>query len=493
MSSHLDSPAVIVEYRVLGPLEVLLDGEPVAVPGGRGRVLLATLLLRANEFVSVDQLVDRIWEGEPPAIDRVHKTLQMAVVRLRQSLGQANCIRTTSRGYTAEVAPEQLDLTRFRTLTARGEHRAALELWRGPVLSDVDSAALHRDDVPRLVEEQVVALEQRIDQDLPLLTDALVPELRVLVKQHPLRETFWAQLMLALHRAGQRAEALAAYQEISEHLADELGVDPGHRLRQAHLHVRGDRPVPRQLPPDVPHFGGRDAELAGLSTGQITAFTGAGGVGKTALALHWAHGIADRYPDGQLFVDLGGSRAEPVAPQTAARDFLVALGVAPAELPAGDDALFALYRSVLAERRVLLLLDDAHDVAQVRPLLPGGAANLVLITSRNRLRGLVAREGAHPVQLDALTGTQAFALFAARIGQERLAAEPEAVSRLVAQCAGLPLALAAVAARAAEHHSLGALADQFAPLAGIRAASISAEAASLRPSIVTRGPWSCGV
>ncbi|WP_052684330.1 AfsR/SARP family transcriptional regulator [Lentzea aerocolonigenes] len=463
---------MIVEYRVLGPLEVLLDGEPVAVTGGRGRVLLAMLLLRANEFVPVDELVDRLWEGRPPAVDRVHKTLQMVVVRLRQSLGEANCIRTTSRGYTAEVTPEQLDLTRFRALTARGEHRAALELWRGPALGNVESAWLHRDDVPRLVEEQVVALEQRIDQDLSLATDVLVPELWSLVKRYPLRETFWAQLMLALHRSDQRAEALAAYREISERLTDELGVDPGHRLRQAHLEVLSERPdVPRQLPPDIPHLVGRDAELARLSTGQITAFNGIGGVGKTALAVHWAHRIADRFPDGQLFVDLGGfgTSAEPVAPRIAARDFLVALGVDPAELPTGDDALFARYRSVLAERRVLLLLDNAHDVAQVRPLLPGGPANLVLITSRNRLSGLVAREGAHPVQLDVLTAEQALALLGDQLGQERLAAEPEAVTRLVAQCGGLPLALTIVAARATEHDSLGVLADQLDG-SGIRAA-----------------------
>ncbi|MEV6241475.1 BTAD domain-containing putative transcriptional regulator [Lentzea sp. NPDC051838] len=393
---------MIVEYRVLGPLEVLLDGEPVAVPGGRGRVLLATLLLRANEFVTVDELVDRVWEGEPPAIERAHKTLQMVVVRLRQSLGEANCVRTTSRGYTAEVMPGQLDLSRFRSLTALGEHRAALELWRGPVLSDVDSASLHRDDVPRLVEEQVVALEQRIDQDLSRGTEVLVPELRALVEKHPLRETFWAQLVLALHRSNRRAEALAAYREISGRLADKLGVDPGHRLRQAHRQVLSAPDVPRQLPADVPRLVGRDAELGALTTRQITVFNGVGGVGKTALAVHWAHRIADGYPDGQLFVDLGGVDA-----RTAARGFLVALGVDAAEIPGGDDALFALYRSVLAERRVLLLLDNARDVAQVRPLLPGGGANLVLVTSRDRLSGLVAREGAHPVTLDVFTAERA--------------------------------------------------------------------------------------
>ncbi|PWK91602.1 DNA-binding SARP family transcriptional activator [Lentzea atacamensis] len=468
---------MIVEYRVLGPLEVLLDGEPVAVPAGRGRALLATLLLRANELVTVDELIERVWDGEPPAVDRAHKTLQMVVARLRQALGEASCVRTTSRGYSAEVAPAQLDLTRFRALTARGDHRAALELWRGPVLANVKSESLHRDDVPRLVEEQVVALERRIDQDLGRDTDVLVPELRKLVRRHPLRETFWAQLMLALHRSNQQAEALAAYQEIRGQLAGELGVEPGQRLRQAHEQVlRDERPVrkdvPRQLPAGVPHFVGRDAELAGLRgllrsrPGEpvlITAFNGIGGVGKTALALYWAHLIADRFPDGQLYVNLRGfdTHAEPVAPRVAARNFLVALGADAAELPAADDALFARYRSVLAGRQVVLVLDNAHDVAQVRPLLPGGAACLVLVTSRNRLRGLVTGEGVHPVQLDVLNDAEALALLGDRLGTDRLEAEPEAVTRLVARCAGLPLALAIVAARAAEQESLGSLADQL--------------------------------
>ncbi|WP_312877720.1 AfsR/SARP family transcriptional regulator [Lentzea indica] len=159
---------MIVEYRVLGPLEVLLDGEPVTVPAGRGRVLLATLLLRANEFVSVDELVDRIWEGEPPAPDRAHKTLQMVVLRLRQALGAANCVRTVSGGYSAHIEPGQLDLTRFRALAEQGEFRAALDLWRGPVLADVASEALHRDDVPRLLEEHVVRSNTASTRTLPV-------------------------------------------------------------------------------------------------------------------------------------------------------------------------------------------------------------------------------------------------------------------------------------------------------------------------------------
>lgn len=465
-----------VEYRVLGPLEVLLDGAPVPVPAGRGRVLLATLLLRANEFVPVDELVDRVWDGEPPAQDRAWKTLQMTVSRLRQALGEANCVQTSSRGYSAAVAPDQLDLARFRTLTGRGDHRAALELWRGPVLANVVSESLHRDDVPRLMEEQLVALERRIDQDLARDTDVLVPELRTLVRRHPLRETFWAQLMLALHRSNQQAEALTVYQEIRAQLADELGVDPGPRLREAHEQVlSGDVPavsVPRQLPAGVPHFVGREPELARLTDmlatrpGEpvlISAINGIGGVGKTALALRWAHQVADRFPDGQLHVNLRGfdTRAEPLDPLTVIRDFLLALGITAKDIPSSEDALIAAYRSALAQRRVLLVLDNARDVEQVRPLLPGGSANLVLITSRNRLRGLTAREGAQPVALDVLDERGAVDLLTERIGETRVQAEPGAVSRLVERCAGLPLALGIVAARATYGDSLTALADEL--------------------------------
>ncbi|MDX8054566.1 BTAD domain-containing putative transcriptional regulator [Lentzea sp. BCCO 10_0798] len=449
----------------------------MAVPAGRGRVLLATLLLRANEFVPVDELVERVWDGEPPAPGRAHKTLQTVVLRLRQALGAANCVRTSSRGYSAEVGPGQLDLARFRELTARGEHRAALELWRGPVLGNVTSEALHRDDVPRLVEEQVVALERRIDEDLARSTDVLVPELWSLVRQHPLRETFWAQLMLALHRAGRQAEALTVYQEVREHLADELGVDPGQRLREAHEQVlSGEVPaspvVPRQLPPAHPHFAGREHELArlteiaGARPGEpvlISAITGIGGVGKTALAVQWAHQVADRFPDGQLYVNLRGFdlRAEPLDPVAVARDFLVALGAPANELPSSSEAVIAEYRSLLARRRMLVVLDNARDVDQVRPLLPGGPGKLVLVTSRNRLSGLVVREGAQPTALDVMDEQAATDLLTERIGAARITAEPDAVARLLERCAGLPLALGIVAARAAYGDPLAALAEEL--------------------------------
>ncbi|MGW6444747.1 BTAD domain-containing putative transcriptional regulator [Lentzea sp. NPDC055074] len=466
------------EYRVLGPLEVLLDGEPVAVPAGRGRVLLATLLLRANEFVPVDELVERVWDGDPPAPDRAHKTLQTVVMRLRQSLGEANCVRTSSRGYSAEVGAGQLDLARFRELTAKGEHRAALELWRGPVLGNVASDSLHHEDVPSLLEEQIVALERRIDEDLARATDVLVPELRSLVRRHPLRETFWAQLMLALHRAGQQAEALATYQEVRTRLADELGVDPGQRLREAHEQVlSGEVPaqvvVPRQLPAVPPYFVGREDELTRLTEMAearpgvpvlISAINGIGGIGKTTLALRWAHQVVGRYPDGQLHVNLRGfdTRAEPLDPYVVVRDFLVTLGVpAPTVRIMSDDAVVAQYRSMLAQRRMLVMLDNARNVEQVRPLLPGGTGNLVLVTSRNHLSGLVAREGARPVALDVMDEQAATDLLVERIGAARASAEQDAVARLVERCAGLPLALGVVAARAAYGDSLAVLADEL--------------------------------
>ncbi|MCR3747941.1 DNA-binding transcriptional activator of the SARP family [Lentzea californiensis] len=440
-------------------------------------MLLATLLLRANEFVSVDELVERVWDGQPPAPDRAHKTLQTVVLRLRQSLGAANCVRTSSRGYSAAVGPGRLDLAVFRRLAAEGEYRAALELWRGPVLGNVTSESLHREDVPPLVEEQVVALERRIDIDLAGATDVLVPELRSLVRQHPWRETFWAQLMLALHRADRQAEALAVYQEVRGHLADELGVDPGQRLNEAHEQVlRGDVPtspvVPRQLPLTHSQFVGREQELARLTEMLharrdepvlIAAINGIGGVGKTSLAVHWAHQVAYRFPDGQIYVNLRGfdSRAEPVRPLVAITNVLLALGVSFAHLRS-DEALTAHYRSVLASRRVLLLLDNARNADQVRPLLPGSASNLVLVTSRNQLRGLVAREGARPIALDVLDERGGLDLLISRIGAERVAAERGAAARLVVHCAGLPLALSIVAARAAYDDSLTSLADELA-------------------------------
>ncbi|KJK52698.1 hypothetical protein UK23_03295, partial [Lentzea aerocolonigenes] len=302
------------EYRVLGPLEVLLDGEPVAVPAGRCQVLLASLLLRANRFMSVDELVDLVWDGTPPRLDRAKRTLQMVVRRLRVALGEADCIETRTGGYLAVVEPDQLDLSRFRALAGSGDFGAASALWRGVVLGNVASDRLHREEVPRLDNERLAVLERRIDAELDRgLAGELVAELRSLVAEHPLREPFWRHLMLALYRSGQQAAALLAYQEVRTTLVDELGIDPSESLRDLHERIlraevpSGGRLVPRQLPSGVRNFVGRDEELRLLGElDGVTVVHGVGGVGKTAVTLRWGREVRDRFPDGDLYVNLRG-------------------------------------------------------------------------------------------------------------------------------------------------------------------------------------------
>ncbi|WP_439663276.1 BTAD domain-containing putative transcriptional regulator [Lentzea sp. HUAS TT2] len=444
-----------VEYRLLGPLEVLLDGEPVAVPAGRGRVLLATLLLRANRFTSVDELVERVWEGDPPDLDRAHKTLQTVVMRLRQALGEANCVRHERGGYLAEIEPEQLDLLRFRALVSRQRFGPALALWRGPVLGNVVSESLHRDEVPSLVEEQLGALEQRVEADLEAGRAAdLVPELQELTRRHPLRDRFWGQLMLALYRSGQQAAALSTYRQVSEMLADELGIDPAPALRELHEQIlRGEvappkekRVTARQLPPDLATFAGREADVARLaaSEARVLVISGTGGVGKTALAVHWAHRIAARFEDGQIFVNLRGQdQVQAMPPQEALALVLKGLGVG--SVPVGLDEQVALYRSLAADRKLLLLLDNAASAEQVRPLLPASAGALAIVTSRGDLRGLTLND-ADLVKLPTLSDDDGMRLLERVLGADRVRAEKDAAASLVRLCAGLPLALRIAAA-----------------------------------------------
>ncbi|MEV6243115.1 BTAD domain-containing putative transcriptional regulator [Lentzea sp. NPDC051838] len=485
-----------VEYRVLGPLEVLLDGVLVPVPAGRCRVLLATLLLRPNQFVSLDVLIERLWEGEPPSSDRAHKTLQMVVTRLRQALGTASCVQTARGGYRASLDPSALDLARFRSLVSRGDFATALGLWRGPMLSDIRSDALHQHDVAPVTEEWLLALERRVAADLAAGRAAdLVAELRGLVVAHPFREAFWAQLMLALAESGQQAQALSAYQEVRTLLADELGVDPGADLRSVHqqvlsgsVRVRG--PVPRQLPVAVPRFIGRSAELGALGSltrGSIVAITGTAGVGKTTLAVHWAREIASRFPDGQLYVNLRGfdQHRAPMTCGDALGRFLEGLGVAPDRVPADLDAAAALYRSLVADRRILVLLDNARDAEHVRPLLPGPSSCLVLITSRDRLTGLVVNEGMQQLALDVLSHAEAHALLVSRLGAERVGAADE----LIKWCGGLPLALAIVAARAAQSPSLP-LSALVAELADERTRLDTLDTGDAATSVRTVFQWS---
>ncbi|MFS8101552.1 winged helix-turn-helix domain-containing protein [Lentzea alba] len=457
-----------VEFRVLGPVEVLLDDEPVAVPAGRCRALLATLLLRPNQFVSVDELLERLWGNDAPTTDRAHKTLQMTVVRLRQSLGAANCVRTMSGGYLAEVGPDELDLLRFRELARAGDFAAAMKLWRGPALANVGSELLHRDEAAQLDDERLGVLERRIEADLDRgLAGELVGELSALTQQHPLRERFWAQRISAFYRSGRQSEALECYREVARLLVDELGVDPSPELRRLHSAMLSGEDIastaqPRQticqLPPDSGTFVGRERlfsqveeKLASADGVPVIVLSGAPGVGKSGLTIRAAHRLRGRFLDGQLFARLNGASAAPRDPAEVLGELLVALGVPVTAMPDGLEARSAAFRTQLADRAMLVVLDDAAGPEQVRPLLPGTAGSAVLISSRKRL---VQIEGAHSVRVPPLSVEDGTSLLSRIIGKSRASTDQTAVSAIVEACGGLPLALRVVGARLAARESL---------------------------------------
>jgi DNA-binding SARP family transcriptional activator/tetratricopeptide (TPR) repeat protein len=485
-----------VRFGVLGPLLVLDGDAPLPIPAAQHRRLLAALLARAGQVVSFDELAEQLWDGSPPPGARA--TLRDYVKRLRHELGPRAGGRLVTRtpGYLIEVGAGELDLDRFTLLLRRGREAAreqrwaharadlaaALEIWRGEPFADETLRSLEQTEVPRLNELRLEALEWRIEADLMLgRHDELIGELRRLIDRHPLRERLTEQLMLALYRSGRQSDALTAYQGIRSILRNELGVEPGPALAELQRRILAadpdllggtstpevSGPRPAQLPLDVRGFAGREVELAELDATEGPAVvSGTAGVGKTALAVHWAHRVADRYPDGQLYLNLRGF--DPVesrtTPGAALRAMLEALGVAPPAIPEGLAAQAGLYRSTLHGRRVLIVLDNARDEEQVRPLLPGSPGCMVVVTSRSQLRGLVATEGAHPLVLDLLDVDGARRLLTQRIGADRIAAEPEAVREIVDRCARLPLALAVVAARAVAnpHFPLSALAGELA-------------------------------
>jgi DNA-binding SARP family transcriptional activator/tetratricopeptide (TPR) repeat protein len=485
---------VVVEFGLLGPLLVRREGEEIPVPAARQRVLLAALLFRAGQVVAVDELAEALWDGEWPASARV--TVRNYVKRLRQALGDLDHSRIVTRadGYLIGVAAGELDLFRFEELRGQAGQCAragrwaeasvalqgALGLWRGEPLAGVPSDVLARRELPRLAELRLQVAEDRFEADLHLgQHGGLIGGLRQLAAAEPLRERLVELLMLALYRAGRQGDALAAYRRARAALVGELGVEPGPGLRELHRRilagdpalaapaaaaVSGPAPVPRQLPAGVGHFVGREREIGALSalagdrpaaagTVVISAVGGTAGVGKTALAVHWAHQVAGRFPDGQLYVNLRGfgPSGTPVTPEEAIRAFLAALGVAAERIPGGPQAQAGLYRSLLFGKRMLIVADNARDEAQVRPLLPASPGCLVLVTSRRRLDGLAAAEGAHALTLDVLTQAEAAALLERRLGAGRVAAEPGPAAEIIGLCARLPLALAVTAARAAAH------------------------------------------
>jgi DNA-binding SARP family transcriptional activator len=515
------TPGDVMRFSVLGPLQVIDadEHEPVAVPAARLRVLLAVLLWRANRPTPVDELAEMVWDGAPPPGTAV--AARALVMRLRRTLGERAAARIVTRapGYLIELSEDELDVCVFEALSrdagalarsgrwAQAGHQAAmaLGLWRGTPLADVSSRLLRDQWVPHLEEARVQTLEWRIEADQHQgRHEQLIGELRELTRQHPLRERFHAQLMLALDRAGRQAEALAAYREARSTLVAQLGVEPGPELRQTHQWILAgdtalvtpppaakksqsppsDAAIPSQLPATVRSFIGRQAELDMLcrlaasggeappvgGTVVISAIDGMAGVGKTTLALSWAHRVADLFPDGQLYVNLRGfdPSGVPVAPTQAVRGFLDALGVPPQRIPPGADAQAGLYRGLVADKQMLIVLDNARDEEQVRPLLPASPASLVLVTSRSQLVGLAATDGARLLSLDVLTHDEAVQLLTARLGNNRAAAEPGALSEMAALCGRLPLALAVAAARASArpHFPLAALATELRGAAG---------------------------
>jgi DNA-binding SARP family transcriptional activator len=488
-----------MEFGILGPVEVRVDGRIVAVTASKPRTLLAALLVHANEVVAATRLIDLLWGESPPAGAKA--TLQSHVLQLRRLLavhGQdgGGVLLTRSPGYLVRVEPQRLDLDRFQGLLeaaqrARRDHdpahavahlRQALGLWRGPALCDVDSETLRWVEAPRLEELRLAALEARIDAELELgLHAELVGELHALAATHPLRERFAGQLMLALYRCGRQADALEVFAATRRRLVEDLGLEPARELQRLHRAIltgdptlyppapAGDRrgrpvrtaqPIPRELPGRVARFTGRTRELHRLSrlldpTGAagrpvvISAIDGMGGVGKSALAVQAAHRLSDRFPDGQLYVNLHGATPgqPPRTPVSALGQLLRSLGLDPAAVPAEVEEAAARWRSLANQRRLLILLDNAHDAAQVRPLLPGSPTCAVLVTSRQALGSL---DGAHLLHLDLLAQQQALALLGRLIGQQRVAAEPAAAEDVVRLCGRLPLAVRIAGARLAD-------------------------------------------
>jgi DNA-binding SARP family transcriptional activator/Tfp pilus assembly protein PilF len=480
-----------VQVRLLGPVDVLVAGNARPVAGIRRKAVLAVLALAAGEIVSADRLIDIVWGGK--ALRSPANALQSNISYLRSVLGTGTAIVARPPGYLLD-APT--DLQAAESLVEKGRQtadqaeaascfRAALALWRGKPLADVAGIEWLDAQTGRLDELRMRAVHGLVEARLDLGEHAqVVSELERLSAEYPFDEQVHGHLMLALYRSGRQADALAAYHRLRQALGDELGIDPGPALRDLEAAIlRQDPslepaprtvtvvapapPVPRELPVDVYAFSGREPELAELdrilgTDPPIAVISGTGGVGKTGLAVHWAHREAERFPDGHLYLDLRGYHSdEPLTADQALASLLGSLGAS--DIPAELGARSARYRSLLAGRRMLLLLDNALNADQVRPLLPGTPACKTVVTSRDDLAGLVARDGARRLNLDPLAEAEAHDLLGTLIGA-RAAAEPVAAAALVGHCAGLPLMLRVAAELVASRRGV-ALRDLVAELA----------------------------
>ncbi|NUW33945.1 tetratricopeptide repeat protein [Nonomuraea sp. SMC257] len=464
-----------MRYRILGPVSAEGPAGPIGLGGPKRLTVLAALLLNANRTVSDGRLTFLVWGERAPRTAAAR--LQVYVHELRTLLGRERISRV-GPGYRIHTATGEIDLEVFerhraaaredvdggRPEAAARHLRAAAALWRGSALAGT-SETLAEQERPGLEERRIGALEELFDTELELGRHGdIVDELRAAAAEHALRERLQGQLMLALHRCERRSEALAVFRDTRRRLIDELGIEPGLPLRQLHQRLlteeaeqapRAARPPrPAELPRDIRGFAGRERELAWLDAaldtgGAVCVLSGTAGMGKTALALHWAHRAKSRFPGGQLYVDLRGydPEHEPLTAAAALARLLLSLGADPGRTPGGFDARLGLYRSLLADRAVLLLLDNARSAEQVAPLLPPSGA--ALVTSRHRLGELVARAGAGQRSLGALPEQDGILLVDGMLGPAGDPAEAAARADLVRLCGGLPLALRIAAANAA--------------------------------------------
>ncbi|GAA1876013.1 AfsR/SARP family transcriptional regulator [Asanoa iriomotensis] len=465
-----------MRFEVLGSLRVLRgEADPVVLAARQHRVVLANLLVEANHSVSVAVLAEALWDKSAGDESR-RGALRVLIHHLRKALGD-EVLRRTPAGYLLAVAPGQLDADTFGNLAIRaGQLRAdgqseearralrkALGLWRGAAAYEGDDYGDRvRAEAARLHELRLAAYEDCFDLELELGRHREIgPEVRALAEQHPLRERLQGQLMTALARADRRGEALAAFERTRRLLAEELGVDPGDNLRDLHRRIlraaAHERTAPAQLPPPARTFLGRDEPLRRLDalvTAEggngpvVVVVSGMAGVGKTTLAVQWGHRARRRFTDGQLAIDLRGwAQTSSLRPVEVIGRFLTAFGVPSSSTPADLDEAVQLYRTLTADKRLLVLLDNAEHADQVRPLLPAGPGSVTLVTSRNRLAGLVAVDGAIAVPLDVLAPTTSAALLGRLLGADVVAREPAAAADLAALAGHLPLALRIAAAQ----------------------------------------------
>ncbi len=507
----------LADVRLLGPVEVIGPGGTALLPGSRQRALVGLLALQPGAIVGQASLIDALWGDEPPRT--AVKTLYSHVTRVRQAMeacGLPNLLRTRDPGYVLSITGGEVDAVRFeeqiqraRTATTPGEVakllHEALSLWRGDAFADADLAGSAKAAIDRLHEIRIAAAEDLWEAELERGEHSRsASELELLVARHPYRERLVGLLMVARYRGGRHADALEAYHQLRNRLADELGVDPGLQLQRQYAAILRHEeasigsatavpaaprfPRPAELPAPVGHFTGRISELAAMNDvldpggAHILAVSGAGGMGKTALALQWAHLMESSFPDGQLFLDLRGHEPGQVMPVTEALPRLLrSLGVPSDRIPAELSEQSGLYRSLLHDKRVLVLLDNCGAVDQLLPLIPGGDSSVLLITSRNRLTALAAYHAVQLVDLDALENDEAFELLRDVVG-DRIGHESDDANTLIDLCARMPLALRIAAALLAAHPTqpVAALTADLAGNDRLDALSIEGDSRSVR-------------